>query len=121
MTEIGGVFTTTVQVTGSSFTTVFAPTGEQVKVTMAYSKRQSGANVENDTLNASPASGAESAARRGTKSNEAEMPPVGGNPSNGSSDITTLQPIYITDSDGLYLGNEASRDIDVLIQGVRVA
>lgn len=121
MTEIGGVFTTTVQVAGTSFTTVFAPTGEQIKVTMTYAKRQSGGNVRNAELNASPASGAESSPRRGTRTTEAELPSVGANPSNGASDITTLQPIYITDSDGLYIGHGNSSDIDVLIQGVRVA
>jgi len=121
MPEIGGVFTTTVQLTGSSFSTVFAPTGEQVKVTMTYSKPQSGGRAENESLFVAPANGAESQVASGTQTKQFQIPPVGGNPSISSSDVSALQPIYITDSDGLFVGNEGSKNIDVLIQGVRVA
>lgn len=122
MPEIGGVFTKTIEVSKLSFTTVLAPTGEQIKITNAYGKATYDGDPRNDQLAVSPASGAEIGATAGTKTSKLEVPLLGANPSNGSSDITTLQPIYITDSEGMYVGNINSNDpVDVVIQGVRVA
>jgi len=121
MTELGGVFRTTVQLSASSFTTVFAPSGEQIKITMAYLKLDSSGERKNADLSVSPASGAETSTGFGTSSSNDELPPLGANPSFGASDVKGLQPINITDSNGIYISSVENDPVDVILQGVRVA
>lgn len=120
MTEIGGVFTKTVSLSASSFTTVSAATGEQVKITMAYGKRPGNGGEKNSNVYISPANGAENDANRGTTTGRS-VPPVGANYNGGTANNSSLQPIFITDSDPLYVGSTHANPLDVLIQGVRVA
>lgn len=109
MTEIGGVFTTEVSVGGQSFTTIFAPTGETIKVKLVLPLAGTGIYVK-------PASGSDSNSAEGFTADGG--PTVGGIPtSNGKS----LEAIYMSDSQGLYVGNNETFAIAVSIQGVRVA
>jgi len=125
MTEIGAAFTTTINLSGSSFTEIFAPTGEQIKITMVYAKATgtSAGNPANNKLNVSPASGTESKPIHGTVTGASGVPPIGSNSDfdSNSKDISSLQPTLITDSDGLFIGNDSSNGADVLVRGVRVA
>lgn len=122
MPEVGGVFTTTVSLSTQTFTELFAPAGEQIKITMSYAKTQANGEPVNSLLFIAPASGGEASSSEGTDTATDTIPPIGGNVGPSSTAEGGLQPIYITDSEGLYIGNfDSSNDFDVLIRGVRVA
>jgi len=121
MTEIGGAFTKTLSLSSGTFTNVSAPTGEQIKITMVYGKRQSDGAPRNADLHISPANGAENNDQQGTRPNTTRIPPVGANYNGDTTGNTGLQPIFMTDSDPLFVGSGAAGTIDVLLQGVRVA
>jgi len=121
MTEVGGVFKTSVALASNTFTEIFAPTGEQIKITMAYAKSGSG-NPRNDDFFIAPVTGTETDPSHGTGSGDSEIPPIGGNPSYGSSNVNGLQPVFMTDSQGVHVGNSStSSNIEIEILGVRVA
>lgn len=122
MTEIGEGFSTIVTLS-SQFIEFTAPTGETRKITNVYVKSPLDGSPKNDGTYVSPANGAEARWDDGTHHGSGEgIPVVGANVSAGNSNkIQTLQPIYITDSIGLYVGNGDTSNKDVIIQGVRVA
>lgn len=120
MTEVGGVFITQLSLSSSSFATVFAPSGEEIKITMAYAKSQQFGAPENRRLSVSPATGTEGDVGGGTAGGFG--PALGRNSSLGSSNAKGIQPVLITDSDGLYVANEDTElSLDVIVQGVRIA
>lgn len=123
MTDVGGVYTQTLSLSASSFTSVTAPTGEQIKITLVYAKdpNNNGGFPANDSLSVAPATGGEQTAGDGTTSKAGGIPPIGGNAMGGSNDVDGLQPIFITDADPLYVGNSLSDSMEVFLQGVRVA
>lgn len=122
MTEIGDVYTTLVSLTVGSFTTVFAPTGETIKVTQCFPKlaTNDGKFESNGDLLIAPASGNEADQRQGAGGYRTS-PALGGNASNGSSNYQGIQPVFMTDSDGLYIGNNSASDLEIVVQGVRIA
>jgi hypothetical protein len=119
MTNVGGGFVRVETVPASSFVTLFAPSDETQKITMVYGK-EGGATPRNKSLVVSPASGIETDEKQGTGSQDDEVPPLGGNASAAGTEIFGLQPVVITDSNGLYIGNKASSK-EVIINGVRIA
>jgi hypothetical protein len=123
MVEIGEAVIRIVAVTAGTFTTVSAPAGETQKISMVYAKKTSGGGPANDTTSIAPATGNESANTQGSSVTRKDVPIVGGNSDpNDSDSYGGLQPIFIDDSNGLYIGNESgSNDIDVVVQGVRIS
>jgi len=120
MTEVGGVFITQLSLSAGSFSTIFAPSGEEIKITMVYAKSQQFAVPENAKTTVSPAIGTENDGSNGTGGRFG--PALGGNQSMGSSSARGIQPVLITDSDGLYVGNKSNDlTLDVIVQGVRIA
>jgi hypothetical protein len=119
MTEVGEGFVRIVSVSGGSFTTVFAPSGEKQKITMVYFKDVGFGNADNQELFVSPANGSENSTSRGTNTGDGQTPPVGA--STTDSAVNALQPIIISDTDGLYIGNTGSNTNDAVINGVRIA
>jgi len=120
MTEIGGVFTKPVSLSAQSFTSVFAPTGEQIKITMAHMRTGNGTS-RNSSLFVAPNAGPENDVSRGITSDDDDVPPIGGNASFGSGDAGGAQPIFITDSEAVHLGNTTGATVTIALQGVRVA
>lgn len=122
MPDIGEPFNRLVTVSTDSFIEYFADSGEKWKVTMIFSKRSSAVSKSGDmttkNLFVSPATGNEAGRSEGTNGSN-NHPPLGGN-AKGGTDQGGLQPVYITDSNGLYIGNDGPESI-VAIQGVRVA
>jgi len=121
MTEVGGVFKTDVALVSNSFIDIFAPTGEQIKITTVYAKDANG-NPKNGQCFIAPVTGSETDPSDGTGSADSEIPPIGGNPSYGSSNVNGLQPVFMTDSQGLHVGNGSDTTaIQIEVLGVRVA
>lgn len=119
MPAIGEPFIRTVSIAGSSSIVFTADTGEKWKVTMAYAK--TGGSPDNDLLAAAPATGNESTESEGTVTGQADAPPIGSHTNDGGSRIDQLQPVFIDDTSGLYLGNGNGATMNVVVQGVRVA
>jgi len=122
MVEVGEPFTMQETLSKESFITVFAPSGEKRKVTMVVAKAKTGDRFDfYDDFYVAPATGNESGVEQGTRG-KSYLPPLGGNGTYGQDNAAGLQPVYITESDGLYIGwGSTVSDIDVIIQGVRIA
>lgn len=125
MTDIGEPFIRQVSLSANAFTTIFAPAGEKRKVTLVVAKAASfGQILPTQDLNVSPANGAENGPNKGYNqpSGATDVPVVGGNATpQDSNSYIGLQPIFISDSDGLYLGEDSGTAVDVFVQGVRIA
>jgi len=119
MTEIGGVFNTVLTLSNLTFTTLSPPTGEQVKITFVQPKTDF--KVRNSGVNVCLADGSETDEKDGFDTQKDSVFAIGSNHSFGSTDVSSLQPVYITDSQALYLGNDTGNKVDVVVQGVRVA
>jgi hypothetical protein len=122
MVEVGEAVIRTVNLASSSFSTVSAPPGETQKISMVYAKEASTGEPRNDNLNVAPATGAESGSAQGAVSVSNDAGTVGGNLEITSNSYDGLQPIFIDDTTGLYIGNDSTgKSIDVIIQGVRIS
>lgn len=125
MPEIGEPFIRITSLASNGFVEFNADSGEKWKVVMVYAKQQAGESSPgepfNADLNLSPANGDESNQFSGLRSTKEGYSTIGSNDSNGSSDVAGLQPVFVDDTTGLYIGNNGVEDIDVIIQGVRVA
>lgn len=119
MVGVGEPFSNTVVLSGSTFTDFFAPSGQRFKVTMVYGSRANDGSDANSELRVKPATGSEDSVFRGVKGPNNTHPPLGSLTSGASIDL--LQPVYVTDSQALFLSNNTSEQMDVIVQGVRVA
>jgi hypothetical protein len=115
MAAIGEAIFRTLSISANSSDTIFAPTGESQKINMAYAKAQADGAPKNKLFFAAPAAGVESGGTQGTSTGSQEAPPIGSNAEQG------IQPVVIDDQNGLYLGNNNTDGVIVVVRGIRVA
>jgi hypothetical protein len=130
MTEAGEAFVSIVQLSASSFTEFFAPSGETRKISMAYAKAPSQSGSPGVPTNAkfsiAPSNGTETTPTQGVDASKRDVqvrPPLGTNADmiTDTDSIEGLHPLFITDSNGVFLGNNDSSPVDVILQGVRIS
>jgi hypothetical protein len=122
MTEIGEPIVDVVQIPGQSSIEYTADDGEKWKITMAYARAADGLNegsLQNANLHIGLSSGKEDRHDSGYSTEEHEIPPLGVQ-THGEKNFSGLAPVFVSDTRGMYLGNDYTEAIDVAVQGIRV-